>query len=81
MDALLTATIVPAKEFHLEDRLGTVQTGKLADLVLLAADPLADIGNLQKIAGVMLDGRWMDRSALDALAAGVERRISTEKAP
>ena len=79
MDALLTATIVPAKQFHMEDRLGTVQPGKLADLVLLNADPLADIGNIDKIAGVMLDGRWLDRTALDELAAGVARKIAGEK--
>lgn len=79
MDALLTATIVPAKQFHMEDRLGTVQTGKFADLVLLSADPLADIGNIEKIAGVMLDGRWLDRAALDELAAGVERKIAGQK--
>ncbi|MEO8276866.1 MAG: amidohydrolase family protein [Thermoanaerobaculia bacterium] len=78
MDAILTATIVPAKQFHMEDRLGTIESGKLADLVLLAEDPLQDIANIQQIAGVMLNGKWMDRAALDALATGVERRVAAE---
>jgi imidazolonepropionase-like amidohydrolase len=43
---------------------GTIEAGKLADLVLLTADPLADISNLRKIAGVMKDGRTVDRARL-----------------
>jgi imidazolonepropionase-like amidohydrolase len=75
MDALLTATIIPAKFFHLEDRLGTIQAGKLADMVLLSEDPLQDIANTQKIEGVMLNGQWFDRAALDGIISKTERAI------
>ena len=43
---------------------GTIEAGKLADLVLLTADPLADISNLRKIAAVMKEGRTVDRARL-----------------
>jgi imidazolonepropionase-like amidohydrolase len=45
---------------------GTIEQGKLADVVLLSADPLADIGNLRKVAAVMKDGRLVDRDKLPA---------------
>ncbi|HZR25089.1 MAG TPA: amidohydrolase family protein [Vicinamibacterales bacterium] len=44
--------------------VGTIEKGKLADLVLLSADPLADIKNLRKLAAVMKDGRMVDRRTL-----------------
>jgi hypothetical protein len=44
-----------------------------ADLVLLDADPLDDIGTTRRIAGVVLRGRWLDRAALDRLLEAVER--------
>jgi imidazolonepropionase-like amidohydrolase len=43
---------------------GTIESGKIADLVLLTADPLADIGNLRKIGAVMKDGQIVDRARL-----------------
>jgi imidazolonepropionase-like amidohydrolase len=45
---------------------GTIEQGKLADVVLLNADPLADTGNLRKVAAVMKDGRVVDRDKLPA---------------
>ena len=68
-EALKTATYNPAKFLGMLDRLGTVEKGKLADLVLLDANPLEDIHNTQKIRAVMLNGRYMDRTALDKLLA------------
>ena len=46
---------------------GTIEPGKLADLVLLTADPLADIGNLRQIGAVMKDGQIVDRARLPQL--------------
>ena len=52
-------------------RTGTIEVGKAADLVLLDANPLVDIANTKKIVGVMRNGRFHDRGALDALLAQV----------
>ena len=49
---------------------------KLADMVLLSADPLQDIANTQRIHGVMLSGRWFDRAALDVIILEVKRRVA-----
>lgn len=65
-EALLTATVNPARFFGAETVFGSVREGLDADLVLLAADPLQDVGNLRRIEGVMLRGRWLDRRELDA---------------
>jgi imidazolonepropionase-like amidohydrolase len=42
------------------DRLGTVERGKIADLLVLAADPLADIHNIRSLTTVIKDGRVVD---------------------
>ncbi len=72
MEALQTATLNPAKFLGMEDRLGTIEKGKLADLVLLDANPLDDIRNTQKIAAVIGNGRYFSRADLDKMLAGVE---------
>lgn len=69
LQALRAATLNPARFLHLEDRFGTVEAGKMADLVLLDANPLADIANTRRIDAVMLNGRLFDRTALDAMSA------------
>ena len=72
LEALRTATVNPAKFLNMQDRLGAIKPGKLADLMLLDADPLEKIGNTQKINAVVVDGRLFDRKALDAMLAQVE---------
>lgn len=69
LDALRAATINPARTFGLADSLGTVAEGKLADLVILRANPLEEIENAAAIDAVVLNGRYLDRAALDALLA------------
>jgi hypothetical protein len=71
-EALRTATYNPVKFLGMLDRLGTVEKGKLADLVLLDANPLEDIHNTRKINAVVVNGRLLDRKALDGLLAQVE---------
>jgi len=56
-DALRAATIEPARFLGIQDSLGTVETGKIADLVLLDANPLDDIGNTRHIVLVIANGR------------------------
>jgi len=67
--ALQAATLKPAIFLHATDSLGTVAPGKLADLLLVDADPLADITNTTMIRAVIANGRYYDRKALDELAA------------
>jgi predicted amidohydrolase YtcJ len=72
LQALRTATINPARVLGHADSLGSVDVGKLADLVLLDGDPLADIRNTQRIRAVVADGRLYRRADLDRLLAEVE---------
>jgi imidazolonepropionase-like amidohydrolase len=51
--------------FKTESTTGTIAAGKRADLVLLDANPLQDIENSMKIAGVMVNGRWMSKAEID----------------
>lgn len=81
MDVLRTATTTPAEYFDRAADLGTVSSGALADLVILDADPLADIRNTQSIRAVVLGGRVLDRSALDSLLQGVERLAAAGGSP
>ena len=67
LDALQTATINPARFFGKLADFGTVETGRLADLVLLRANPLEDIANTRAIAGVVANGRYWSSADLDAL--------------
>jgi imidazolonepropionase-like amidohydrolase len=57
MEALQTATVEPAKYLGRLETQGTIEKGKLADLVLLDADPLEDISHTRKINAVVLGGR------------------------
>jgi imidazolonepropionase-like amidohydrolase len=64
-EALRAATRSPAELFA--GKFGTIERHQRADLVLLDADPLADISNTRKIAGVMLRGRWLPATELAAM--------------
>lgn len=72
LDALRAATIHAAEALEQESEVGTIEAGKRADLVLLAADPLASVANLRPPAGVMVRGVWLDREALDAILVRLE---------
>ena len=72
MQALQTATKNSADYFGKLDSLGTVEKGKLADVVVLDANPLADIENVRKISAVVINGRLLDRKALDHMLSQVE---------
>jgi imidazolonepropionase-like amidohydrolase len=64
MEALQSATIVPARAMGLDKQLGTIEVGKQADMVLLDADPLADIHNTRKIAKTISGGAVYDPAPL-----------------
>ncbi|UXI70525.1 amidohydrolase family protein [Tahibacter amnicola] len=75
LEALRAATASPARHFHRAD-LGAVEAGKVADLVLLDADPLADIGNTRHIHAVIADGRWYGATEREAIFDFVSRQTS-----
>lgn len=67
LQALRAATIVPAEYLDSDESLGTVAPGRVADLVLLDADPLKDIRNTQRISAVVLGGKYLSRAKLDSM--------------
>jgi hypothetical protein len=74
LEALQAATLNPSVYFGKTTDFGTVEVGKVADLVILEANPLDDIRNTERIAGVVTAGRYLDRQELDRLlseAAGL----------
>ncbi len=73
LGALQMATRNPAVFMDATDKYGSVTPGKVADLVLLDADPLQDIHNTTKIWEVFLNGKEYDRAALDQILASAEQ--------
>jgi hypothetical protein len=71
LEALKCATRNPARYLDRLKDVGTVEQGKLADLVLLDADPLADIKNTRKIAAVVVNGTWLEKTTLEKMVAEV----------
>jgi cytosine/adenosine deaminase-related metal-dependent hydrolase len=66
--ALRTGTVNVARHLGADDR-GTVAEGQAADLILLEANPLDSVTNVRRIAGVMIQGRWLDA---EEIAAGLQ---------
>jgi imidazolonepropionase-like amidohydrolase len=73
MQALQSATSRAAEFMGKSATQGTIEKGKVADLVLLDADPLADIQNTSRIRAVVVRGRLLDRAALDEMLSSVEK--------
>jgi imidazolonepropionase-like amidohydrolase len=69
-EALRTAT-ANAAEFMRTDKFGTVAVGKAADLILVDGDPLKDINNASRRAGVMIRGRWFTEEELRKMLDGM----------
>ena len=79
MEALQTATRNPAEFMGRLAEMGTVEKGKVADLVLLDANPLEDIQNTRKIRAVVLAGRYFSRGDLDEMLKQVEAAAGASK--
>jgi imidazolonepropionase-like amidohydrolase len=78
MQALRTATSNPAKFLGMSDSAGTIEKGKLADLILLDANPLDDIRNTQRIYGVVANGRYFSYASLRELLSQAEAAASKQ---
>jgi imidazolonepropionase-like amidohydrolase len=81
LDAIRMATLNPARFLGAADSLGTVAPRKVADLVLLDADPLTDIRNTTRVHAVIANGRLYDRAALDGLLSAAEKFAASAGAP
>ncbi|NUM76977.1 amidohydrolase family protein [candidate division KSB1 bacterium] len=79
MAALQAATRNPAKCLGMLDSLGTIEKGKIADLVLLEANPLTDINNTKNLAAVVANGTFFSKTALQEMLANIEK-IANKKA-
>jgi imidazolonepropionase-like amidohydrolase len=64
MDVIVAATRTGAVALRKADEMGTIEPGRMADLMLVSANPLEDVGNLRKIDRVMIHGEWVDRDHL-----------------
>ena len=79
LEALQTATVNPAKFLRIEREIGTIEKGKLADLVLLEANPLENITNTRRISAVVVNGRYLPQETLWKLLAEVEAAANKTK--
>jgi imidazolonepropionase-like amidohydrolase len=76
--ALRSATINPAMVLGREQDHGTIEVGKIADLVLLGANPLDDIHNVDRIVAVIAKGRLYRAPEIDALLRVAEERAASQ---
>ena len=75
-EVLMSATALPATWLGIPDKVGTIEVGKFADLVLLNKNPLADINNTRKISGVFVNGNWVEKPKIDRMLNDIVERNS-----
>jgi len=79
-EALTSSTRLPATWLGIDDKIGTVETGKYADLILLDANPLDNISNTRKISGVFVNGQWVDKAKIETMLSDLSKRNTVNKA-
>lgn len=75
-EALSSATRLPAVWLGIDHKIGTIEVGKSADLILLDANPLDDIENTRMISGVFINGQWINKKVLDKMLFTLEKKNS-----
>jgi imidazolonepropionase-like amidohydrolase len=78
LQALQTATLNPARFFNKLDDFGPIKPGRIADLDLLAANPLDNIANTRTVTAVVADGRYLSPENLDQLRIQLKQRAATK---
>ena len=68
-EAIKAGTIAAARLLRRSEQFGTISAGKRADLILVEGNPLEDVGNIKRRAGVMVRGRWMPEGELKSRLA------------
>jgi imidazolonepropionase-like amidohydrolase len=75
-EILKSGTVNVGEYFKKQDSFGTIEPGRRADVVLLSADPLADITNVSKIEGVMVRGKWYPKKAIEDRLLGIAAKYA-----
>ncbi len=78
-EALTSATRLPAIWLGIDSKVGTIEAGKFADLVLLDSNPLEDIRNTRKITGVFINGQWLDKVKIGTMLSDLAKRNAVSK--
>ncbi len=78
-EVLTSATRLSATWLGIESLVGTVESGKKADLILLDANPLNDVKNTRKIVGVFINGNWLDKAKINAQLSDLSKRNTAAK--
>lgn len=78
-EALNSATLLSAQWLGIDKQIGSIETGKFADLILLDQNPLIDIKNSRKIAGVFVNGNWLDKIKLNTMLSDLAYRNTADK--
>ena len=81
LQSLQAATIRPAEFLQARDSLGTLEPGKVADVILVRGNPLADIRHLRELEGVVLAGRYISRRELDQMLEHVRATAQLWRLP
>lgn len=75
LQALMTATTEPARHLGMSDDIGSIEAGKLADLVIMTKDPLEDIANAESLTHVMQGGRLYESATMNEVETGDAKRL------
>src|SRR5690606_9306231 len=81
LEALKTATINPAKTFGMDHQLGSLEVGKLADLIVIDGNPLQDIRVSDRVSHTMVNGRLYDANSLNEIGLRERKRAPFEFEP